>query len=101
MSVSIAHYQVGTPDNRSKKIDKASVGAKYLYKLIQQENNGADLQVVMPMFVSTTNDTTVFVFEGAVDGKSDGFIINNNKDLGTRSTYTKIHHQLTVNRSCI
>ena len=77
------------------------MGAKYLYKLIQQENNGADLQVVMPMFVSTTDDTTVFAFEGAVDGKSDGFISNNNKDLDTRSAYTKIHPQLTVIRSCI
>ena len=70
------------------KIDKASTGAQKLYKLIQKENNGADLQLVMPFIVSTTNDTTVFAFEGAVDGKSDGFVINKNNDLGTRSTYT-------------
>ena len=89
ISIAIAHYRVGAPDSRLKKIDKASEGAKQLYKLIQKENNGADLQVVLPTFVSTTDDTTVFAFEGAVEGKSDGFIINTNKDLGTRSAYTK------------
>ena len=88
-SVSISHYQIGTPDIRFKKIDKASSGAQKLYKLIQKENNGADLQVVMPFFLSTTDDTTVFAFEGAVDGKSDRFIINKNNDSGTRSTYTQ------------
>ena len=41
------------------------------------------------MFVSTTYDTTIFAFEGSVDGKSDQYIINKSSDLGTRSAYTK------------
>ena len=42
------------------------------------------------MFVSTTDDTTVFAFEGAVDGKvNDLFIVNKQDDSGVRSSYTK------------
>ena len=40
--------------------------------------------------MSTTDDTTVFAFEGSVDGKgADFFIINKKNDSGTRSAYAK------------
>ena len=90
MSIAVSHYQIGKPDSRLKKIDKASEGAKLLYKLIQKVNNGEDLKVVYPMFISTTDDTTVFTFEGSVDGKeNDCFIINTENDSGTYSSYNK------------
>ena len=41
------------------------------------------------MFISTTYDTTLFAFEGTVDGSEDFFIINKNDDTGTRAAYTK------------
>ena len=40
-------------------------------------------------FLSTINDTTVFSFEGLVDGKRDVFIINKDTDLGTRLFYAE------------
>ena len=90
LSVSVAHYQVGQPDNRINKIDKATKGAQRLYKMIQKENNGADLKVVLPFLLSTTDDTTVFAFEGSVDGKSNtSYIINKDNDSGIRSNYTR------------
>ena len=90
LSVSVAHYQVGQPDNRINRIDKATEGAQTLYKMIQKENNGADLKVVLPFLLSTTDDTTVFAFEGSVDGKSNtSYIINKDNDSGTRSDFSR------------
>ena len=47
-TVAVTHYKVGAPDPRLKSIDKATGGAKRLYKLIQKENEGKDLKVVLP-----------------------------------------------------
>ena len=48
MAVAVTHYQVGAHDPRLKTIDKATDGAKRLYKLIQKENDGKDIKVVLP-----------------------------------------------------
>ena len=66
MSVAVAHYQIGTPDPRLPKIEKASEGAQLLHRLVNNEFNGMDMRVILPMFVSTTDDTTLFVFEGKI-----------------------------------
>ena len=87
MTVAVTHYLVDTPDPLLKSIDKATYGAKKLYKLIQKENGGKELKVVFPLFVSTTDDTTMFTFEGSVSGKCE-FIVNKN-EIGTRFAYTK------------
>ena len=90
MAVSVSHYQVGNQDKRLKKIDKATAGAKLLYKLIKKENKGLDIQVILPMFISTSDDTTVFAFEGAVDStEGEEFIVCKDDDSGTRSAYTR------------
>ena len=42
------------------------------------------------MFISSADDTTVFAFEGCVEGKiNEMFIINKFNDTGVRSAYTK------------
>ena len=51
MAVSVAHYQVGNPDPRIKKIDQASDGSKKLYEMIKKENNGSEITVVLPFFI--------------------------------------------------
>ena len=90
LTVALSHFQLGKVDLRLQKIDKATTGAKKLHDLIQKENEGLDLRVILPMFSSTTDDTTVFAFEGAVDGsEGEGFIICKDDDTGTRSSYTK------------
>ena len=58
--------------------------------MVKLENEGLDLHVVLPMFISTTDDTTVFVFKGSVDSaEGEGFIICKDEDTGTRSSYTQ------------
>ena len=38
----------------------------------------------------TTDDTTVFVFEGSVNGRNDDcFVVNKNDDRGLRSSYSQ------------
>lgn len=86
MTVAVTHYQIETPYSRLKIIEKTTNGAQRLYKLIQKENPDESFRVVLPMFVSTTYDTTMFLFEGAVHGKCE-FVINKNEN-STRSAFT-------------
>ena len=65
------------------------------------------MKVVLPFFISTTDDTTMFTFEGEVNDKCE-FIIKKNENH-TRSAYTKdssstdslrgirIRHSITFN----
>ena len=90
MTVSVSHYQIGKPDTRLKGIDKATPGAIKLYNMIKAENNGLEIRAILPMFVSTTDDTTIFAFEGAVESKANEcYIVKKDNDTGTRSSYTK------------
>ena len=90
MTVAVSHYQLGKAEKRLPKLEKVTKGAKLLYDLISKENSGLELRVILPMFVSTTDDTTVFAFEGAVDGgEGERFIICKDNDTKTRSSYTK------------
>ena len=90
MTVSVSHYQIGKPDTRLKGIDKATPGAIKLYNMIKAENNGLEIRAILPMFVSTTDDTTIFAFEGAVESKANEcYIIKKDNSTGTRSSYTK------------
>ena len=75
-SISMAHYSVGETDPRIEKIENATEGTQKLYKMIQACNNGATPKVVLPFFVSTTDDITVFFFKGSMDGKDSRFFID-------------------------
>ena len=58
--------------------------------MIQKENNGANLKVALPMFLSTADDRTTFVFEFAVGGKDcECYIVNNEDDSCTRSAFSR------------
>ena len=86
----MAHHIIGKQDKQMKKIENATEGARVLHKLVKKENTDLDIQVVMPMFISSTDDTTVFAFEGAVDSpEGEGFLICKDEDTGTSSAYTQ------------
>ena len=90
MAVSVSHYQIGKADTRFKKLGKATKGAQILHDLIAKENEGLEIRIVLPMFISTTDDTTIFAFEGIVDSaENEGFIICKDNNTGTRSSYTQ------------
>ena len=89
MAVAVAHYIIGKPDKRLKSIEHATEGAKKLYDLISKENDGLELRVILPMFISTTDDTTVFAFEGSVKNEGEYYLINKDNDTGTHSAYTQ------------
>ena len=46
MLIATAYYQVGTPDNRFKQIEKATPGAIKLYQMIKKENKGPEAQEI-------------------------------------------------------
>ena len=88
--MAVSHYQLGTPDPRFKSIAKATVGAIKLYELIKMANEGLGVRVVLPMFVSTTDDSAMFAFNNVVNRTdSEVYIVKKEDDRGTNYAYTK------------
>ena len=79
LSDAVAHYMLGSQDSSLSNIALETDGAKRLYNLIKKENDGQEIRVDTPMYVSTTDNTTLFTFEGAVVGKQSKSIIKKNK----------------------
>ena len=88
-AVATSHYQIGPPDPRAPKINDASDGAKLFYNLIKKENDGLDITAIFPFFISSTDDTTLFAFEGTAVGDVKVFLIDKRNDHATRSNYTQ------------
>ena len=90
MTVAVSYYQLGRAGKRLPKLEKVTKGVKLLYDLISKENKRLELQVILPMFVSTTNGITESAFEAGVDGgEGERCIICKDDDTKTRSSYTK------------
>lgn len=64
IAVACTHYQIGVQDPRLPNVEKATEGAKLLHQLVLKEFKDMPMKVILPMFISTTDDTTVFAFEG-------------------------------------
>ena len=91
MSVAVSRYCVGKADSHLHNIKRQQRAHKnYIKWYKRKENNGHELQVVLPMFQSITDDIELFIFEGKVDSLgNEYYIININDDTGTRSFYTR------------
>lgn len=58
--------------------------------MIKSEIDGLDTCIILKVLVSTTDDTTIFIFKGSVDGNDGKFyIVNKYDDTGIHSVYTQ------------
>ena len=73
---------MGLTDRRFPKIEDASEGAQKFYNLIKKENAGMEIRPVPPFFISSSDDTTIFAFEGTADGGCETYLVNNDDDRG-------------------
>ena len=71
LNVSVAHLQLGSPDLRVNSVYRATLGAIKLCKLIKKDNDGMDIKVMLPMFISTIYNIIVCSFEGCVNARVD------------------------------
>ena len=73
MTIIGTHYILGEPDWLVSNVNKASYGAQLLYSLIKKENNGAEIRPAIPWNITSTDDITLFAFEGSTSqgGKKD------------------------------
>ena len=64
--VAATHYSpVEYEDRKSyRQIKSSSEGAQELFKMVSEANRGMPLLCVRPSHVTTTDDVTVFAFEG-------------------------------------
>ena len=84
----VTHYQIGKEDPRIKNAINASVGAHRLHKLIKRENKGLDIKVILPRFILSTDNTTLFMSEGCANEQvNDVFVIGISDDTGMQSAY--------------
>ena len=93
-SVAVSHYQIGKADPRMKPITEATDGAQKLYELVQKVNNGVEIRPVYPCYLSSTDDTTVFAFEGKAEAGGQIYLVRREDpdietERGTRSAYTR------------
>ena len=80
--VARAHLFVGEIPNRitTKKVEHATDGAKMLEKLVSEANNDAPVSPVYPWLITSTDDTTVFIFKGTACNKKKLFIVPEKMD---------------------
>ena len=78
-------------------------------KLVEEQNKGMEIRPVSPWLISSTDDTTLFVFEGNTEDKCRVSLVDINCDSSTRSNFSsdiggtdhkngiRVRHTVTMN----
>ena len=88
LAVACTHYHFRPHDPKNPKIEVATEGANKLYQLIREKNPGIKICPVLPWFISSTDDATLFVLEGTATNKKEVFLVDKTMDRNTQSAYT-------------
>ena len=97
MAVAVAHWIIGPSIPRlHKKDEEMSAGARMLKMLVMLMNGGANMIHALAGLVTSTDETTLFVFEGTIPGKESFYLVakpdadSAKPDSSQRSTYNEI-----------
>ena len=63
-------------------------GAFKLLDLVSQENNKADVRCVLPGLVTSTDDSTIFIFKGKSTHDEGWYLVDNNQQESSQSCYS-------------
>ena len=107
MTVAVTHYRI--VKKKIPSISNATIGATTLYDMVQACNSNNNLAPVSPWLITSTDDSTLFVFRGIkktqeklyVCGKRDesGKLSNFNGDTGgtDKLSGVRVRHTHTIN----
>ena len=107
--VASTHYELGTCDPRIADIKEATEGAQLLNKLVREGNGGEEIRPILPWHITSTDDTTIFAFEGMTTTSKKIYLVDKYSDRSTRSSYTqdnggtthlcgmRVRHTVTIN----
>ena len=84
------HLLIGVPHPKYNHIKSnwLSKGARELIKLVSIANNNAPIYNVMPGLITSTDDTTVFVFKDATKVLEGWYLLNKSHSGGKQSSYS-------------
>ena len=89
INVAASHFIVGSDNSsRSTLLPKATVGAKKLHRLVSEANDGMPIFPVHPALITSTDDTTVFVFKGKAEKEKGWYIIEKDADGRKQAHFT-------------
>ena len=63
-------------------------GARELLKLVSLANDGAPIKPVLPALITSTDDTTVFVFKGSSKEPEGWYLVENERDGKDQSNFS-------------
>ena len=89
-TVACAHLLIGTPDPKFNNLreNKLTKGAQILKKLVSEANNNAPIYNVLPGLITSTDDTTVFVFKGATKELEGWYLLDKKHIASKQSSYS-------------
>ena len=84
----ISAFTIGKRHTKTKPIEAASKGAQTLYNRYKQLLNCEELRPVLPGLITSTDDSTVYAFEGTGGGKKACWkLVEPSQQNSRRSTY--------------
>ena len=77
MTIATTHYFVGEPTKHyhKKSIKHSNEGAKLLERMVSISNKGAPIHPVIPALMTSTDNTTMFVFKGRATLPENWYLI--------------------------
>ena len=89
-TVACTHLLIGVPHPKYNHIksNRLSKGARELIKLVSIANNNAPIYNVMPGLITSTDDTTIFVFKGATKELEGWYLMDKSHSGGKQSSYS-------------
>ena len=90
LTVASTHILVGKADTNIARvpIEQLSNGAVKLLELVSLANNKADVRTVLPGLVTSTDDSTVFIFKGKSKHDEGWYLVDNNQQESSQSCYS-------------
>jgi hypothetical protein len=89
-TVALSHFIVGSPSSGNQLPSKISRGASQFIEMIRKANNGLPVFPIKPQYVTSTDDTTRYIFVGKVDtaGEAD-WRISSSEDVVGKGTHSQ------------
>ena len=103
MTVAASHFIVSTDNSsHSTLLTKAAVGSKKPHRLVTAANDGLPIFPVHPALITSTNDTTVFVFKGVAEKEKRWYLIENGASCKKQAHFTNDKRGTDhLNGSCV
>ena len=90
VSVAVSHYVIGQTGNDVTDVKHATPGAIKFRDMVSKVNNNAEVYPVKPWLLTSTDDSTLFVFKGIARNKKRSYgVIQDDETKGRLSFFSQ------------